>query len=162
MFKVEYQSRSPSPLGTPTIPLMSPIPHSPSYHVRTPSLSPPPLAGQIQSPSPPIIISGADQNLINQLPRYAHPGPPFIKNRSNGRLCISTPINDTNRNKGKAKYIQFLLNDSTPRTFLTMGHGHLVYAVRLQAQPRDGAQSPFHPFCQCIFECNQPYQHLVD
>ena len=43
-----------------------------------------------------------------------------------------------------------------------MGRGHPVYAVKLQARPRDGAQSPFHPFRQRIFECNQPYQHLVD
>ena len=32
-FKVEYHSRSPSPLGTPVIPLASPIPQSPSYVV---------------------------------------------------------------------------------------------------------------------------------
>ena len=43
-FKVKYHSRSPSPLGTLTIPLVSPIPRSPSYHVRTPLPSPPPLA----------------------------------------------------------------------------------------------------------------------
>ena len=30
-FKVEYHSRSPSPLGTPTIPLVSPIPWSPNH-----------------------------------------------------------------------------------------------------------------------------------
>jgi hypothetical protein len=85
-----------------------------------------------------------------------------MKNRSDGRLCISAPINDANRNKGKAKYVQFLLNDSSPRTFLTMGRSHPVYAIKLWARPRDGAQSPFHPFCQCLFKCNQPYQHLVD
>ena len=38
-FKVEYHSRSPSPLGMPTIPLVSPVPRSPSYQVA--SLSPP-------------------------------------------------------------------------------------------------------------------------
>ena len=43
-----------------------------------------------------------------------------------------------------------------------MGRRHPVYAVKLQARPQDGAQSPFHPFRQRIFECNQPYQHLVD
>ena len=43
-----------------------------------------------------------------------------------------------------------------------MGHGHPVYTVKLQARPWDGAQSPFHPFRQHIFECNQPYQHLVN
>ena len=32
-FKVEYHSRSPSPLGTPTIPLVSPIPRSPTYQI---------------------------------------------------------------------------------------------------------------------------------
>ena len=79
-FKVEYHSRSPSPLGTLTIPIVTPIPRSPSYHIRTPSLSPPPLAHRIRSPSPPIIINGADQDLINQLPRYAHPRPLFVKN----------------------------------------------------------------------------------
>ena len=56
-FKVEYHSRSPLPLGTPTIPLVSPIPQSlipfiaplspvprsPSYHVTTP----PPLLHRI-------------------------------------------------------------------------------------------------------------------
>ena len=40
-FRVEYHSRLPSPLGMPTIPLISPIPRSPSYHVTSPS--PPPL-----------------------------------------------------------------------------------------------------------------------
>ena len=39
-FKVEYHSWSPSPLGTPVIPLVSPVPRSPSYHVTLPS---PPL-----------------------------------------------------------------------------------------------------------------------
>lgn len=43
-FKVEYHSRSPSPLNMPIIPLVSPIPRSPSYHVHTPSPSPPPLS----------------------------------------------------------------------------------------------------------------------
>ena len=43
-----------------------------------------------------------------------------------------------------------------------MGRGHPVYAVRLQAQPQEGTQSPFHPFCQRIFGCDQPYQHLID
>jgi hypothetical protein len=43
-----------------------------------------------------------------------------------------------------------------------MGCGHPVYAVKLQARPRDGAQSPFHPFRQRIFEHGQPYQQLVD
>ena len=37
-FKVKYHSRSPSPLGMPTIPLVSPIPCSPSYHVTSPSV----------------------------------------------------------------------------------------------------------------------------
>ena len=49
-FHVEYHSRSPSPLRTPTIPLASPIPHSPSYHVHTPLPSPPllsPLQGTV-------------------------------------------------------------------------------------------------------------------
>ena len=120
------------------------------------------MASRIRSPSPLNIISEANQNLIDQLPRYAHPGPPFVKNQSDGRLCIPTPIKDANRNKGKAKYVQFLLNDSTPRAFLTMGRGHPVYAVKLQARPRDGAQSLFHPFRQRLFKCNQPYQHLVN
>ena len=43
-FRVDYHSRSPSPLGTPTIPLVSPVPHSPSYHVASPS---PPLLQRI-------------------------------------------------------------------------------------------------------------------
>ena len=101
-FQVNYHSRSPSPLGMPTIPLVSPIPRSPSYHVT--SLSPP-LLQHIHSPSPPVTISGANQELINRLPRYAHPGPPFMKNRSDGRLCIATPISDANNNKSKAKYV---------------------------------------------------------
>ena len=89
-FKVEYHSRSPSPLGTPTIPLvssiprspaylitpLSPVPRSPSYHVAMP----PPLAQRIRSPTPPVVITGANQEVVNNLARYAHPGPPFIKN----------------------------------------------------------------------------------
>ena len=66
-FKVKYHSRSPSPLGTPTIPLVSPTPHSLSYHVHMPSPLPPPLGQQIRSPTPPIMISSADQELINHL-----------------------------------------------------------------------------------------------
>ena len=73
-----------------------------------------------------------------------------------------TPIHDANGNKGKAKYVQFMLDDSAPRALLTMGRGHPVYAVRLQARPQDGTQSPFHPFQQHLFKCDQPYQHLID
>ena len=156
-FKVEYHSWSPSPLGTPTIPLVSPIPRSPthlvapqspiprspSYRVTTP---PPPLAQHIRSPTPPIVIIGADQEVINNLARYTHPGPPFIKNRSDGRFCITAPIYDTNNNKGKAKYVRFILDDASPRAHLTMGKGHPVFAIKLRARPRDGTQSPFHPF----------------
>ena len=43
-----------------------------------------------------------------------------------------------------------------------MGKGHPTFAVKLHARPRDGTQSPFHPFRQCIFEYGQPYQQLVD
>ena len=138
-FKVDYHSRFPSPLGTPTIPLVSPIPRSPSYHVCTSSPSPPPLKQCIWSPSPPTIVSSANQDLINRLQRYAHPRPPFIKNQLDSHLCISTPIKDANGNNSKAKYIQFMLDDLAPCTLLTMGRGHPVYAIRLQARPRDGA-----------------------
>ena len=115
-FKVEYHSRSPSLLGTPKIPLVSPIPRSPSYQVallspipRTPSYhvtSPPPSLTQcIRSPTPLVVIMGADQNVVNHSARYTHPGPPFIKNRSDGQFCITAPIYDANNNKGKAKYV---------------------------------------------------------
>ena len=172
-FKVEYHSRSPSPLGTPTIPLVSPIPCSPSYHVallspvsRSPSYhvaSPvPPLLHRIRSPTPPITVTGADQEVVNNFPRYAHPGPPFIKNRSDGRFCIATPIRDANDNRGKAKYVQFVMDGAYPRALLTMGKGHPIFALRLRARPRDGAQSPFSPFRQRLFEYGQPYQQLVD
>ena len=100
-FKVEYHSRSPSLLGTPSIPLVSPIPclptyqvtplspvpRSPSYHIASP---PPSLAHRIRSPSPPVIVTGADLNVVNNSPRYTHPGPPFIKNQSDRRFCITT------------------------------------------------------------------------
>ena len=109
-FKVEYHSQSLSPLGTPTIPLVSPIPRSLSYHVSSPS---PPLLQRIRSPSPPVIVNSADQDLVNNSPRYTHPGPPFIKNRSNGRFCIATPISDANNHKGKAKYVRFILDDTS-------------------------------------------------
>ena len=172
-FKVEYHSRSPSPLEMPTILLisptprsptyqvapLSPIPRSPSYHIASPPLS---LAHRIRSPTPPVIVTGADQNVVNNSPRYMHPGPPFMKNRSDGRFCIATLIYDANNNKGKAKYVQFILNDASPRAHLTMGKGHPVFAIKLRARPRDGAQSPFHPFRQCIFEYGQPYQPIVD
>ena len=91
-----------------------------------------------------------------------HPGPPFIKNRSDGQFCITTPIYDANNNKGKAKYVRFILDNTSPRAHLTMGKGHPVFAVKLRAQPRDGAQSPFHPFRQRIFEYGQPYQPIVE
>ena len=143
-FKVEYHSRSPSPLGTPRIPLVSPVPRSPSYHVaplspipRSPSYrieSPPPvLAQRIQSPTPSVVIMGADQHVVNNSTRYAHPGPPFIKNRSDGWFCITTPIYDANDNRGKAKYVRFILDDTSPQAHLTMGKGHPVFAVKLRA-----------------------------
>ena len=171
-FRTDYHSRSPSPLGTPTIPLVSPTPRSPTYHVaelspvpRSPSYhvtTPPPLARRIRSPTPPVVIMGADQDVVNNNTRYAHPGPPFIKNRSDGRFCITTPIYDANNNKGKAKYVHFILDDVSPRAHLTMGSGHPVFAVKLRARPRDGTQTPFNPFRQRIFESSQPYQAIVD
>ena len=143
-FKVEYHSRSPSPLGTPVIPLvspipqsptnlvtpLSPIPRSPSYHVASPS---PPLLRRIRSPSPPITITGANQDVVNNSLRFAHPGPPFVKNRLDGRFCISTPICDANNNRGKAKYMRFVLDNANPRALLTMGKGHPVFTVKLRA-----------------------------
>ena len=172
-FKVDYHSRSPSPLGTPVIPLVSPTPRSPSYRVaplspipRSPSYHVtsllPPLLHRIRSPTPPITVTGADQEVINNSPRYAHPGPPFVKNRSNGQFCIATPIRDANDNHSKAKYVQFVMDDVYPRALLTMGKGHPVFTVKLRARPRDGTQSPFSPFRQCIFKYGQPYQQLVD
>ena len=172
-FKVEYHSRSPSPLGTPCIPLaspdprsptyrvatLSPIPRSPSYHVTLPS---PPLLQRIRSPTPPVVIMGADQTIVNNSTRYAHPGPPFIKNRSDGRFCITTPIYDANNNKGKAKFVQFILDDTSPRAHLTMGKGHPVFAIKLRAQPHDGTQTPFDPFQQRLFEAGHSYQLIVD
>ena len=172
-FRVEYHSRSPSLLGTPVIPLVSPVPRSPSYRIaplspipRSPSyhvtsLSPP-LLHRIRSPSPPITVMGANQEVVNNSPRFAHPGPPFVKNRSNGWFCISTPICDANNNCGKAKYVRFVLDDANPRALLTMGKGHPIFAVKLRARPWEGAQSPFSPFRQRIFEYGQPYQQLVD
>ena len=172
-FKVEYHSRSPSPLGTPVIPLaspiprspsylvapLSPIPRSPSYHVTSPS---PPLLRGIRSPSPPVTVAGANQEIVNNSPRFAHLGPPFVKNQSDGRFCIPTPIRDANDNCGKAKYVKFMLDDANPRALLTMGRGHPIFAIKLRARPRNGAQSPFSPFRQCIFEYGQPYQQLVN
>ena len=129
-FKVEYHLQSPSPLGTPVIPLVSPILRSPSYRVA--SLSPSPsLLRWIRLPSPPIIISGVDQHVVNHSARFTHPGPPFVKNRLDGRFCISTPICDANDNRGKAKYVRFILDDTDPRALLTMGKGHPVFAVPL-------------------------------
>ena len=172
-FKVEYHSRSPSPLGTPQIPLVSPAPRSPSYQItplspvpRSPSyrvVSPPPtLAQHIRSPTPPVIITGADQDVVNNSTRYAHLGPPFVKNRSDGQFCIVTPIYDANNNRGKAKYVRFILDDSNLRAHLTMGKGHPVFAIKLRARPREGTQSPFNPFRQRLFEYDQPYQLIVD
>ena len=143
-FKVEYHLRSPSPLGTPHIPLVSPIPRSPAYRVATLSPIPrslsyhvtsptPPLLQRIRSPTPPVIIMGADQEVVNNSTRYAHPGPPFIKNRSDGWFCITTPIYDANNNKGKAKFMRFILDDTSPRAHLTMGKGHPVFAIKLRA-----------------------------
>ena len=55
-----------------------------------------------------------------------------------------------------------ILDDADPRALLTMGKGHPVFAISLRARPCDGAQSPFHPFRQRIFEYGQPYQQLID
>ena len=72
------------------------------------------------------------------------------------------PIRDANNNRGKAKYVKFVLDDANPRALLTMGKGHPVFTVKLQARPHDGTQSPFSPFRQRLFEYGQPYQSLVD
>ena len=171
-FKVKYHSQSPSPLGTPRIPLVSPIPQSPTYRVatlspipRSPSYhvaSPPPLQQRIRSPTPPLVIMGADQEVVNNSTRYAHLRSPFIKNRSDGRFCITTPIYDANNNKGKAKFVRFILNDVSPRAHLTMGKGHPVFAIKLRARPHDGAQTPFNPFRQRVFEAGHAYQSIID
>ena len=105
---------------------------------------------------------GANPDVVNNNTRYAHPGPPFIKNRSDGRFCITTPIYDANNNKSKAKYVHFILDNVSPRAHLTMGSGHPVFAVKLRARPRDGTQTPFDPFRQRIFESGHPYQPIVD
>ena len=105
---------------------------------------------------------GADPHVVNNSPRYAHPGLPFVKNRSDGQFCISTPIRDANDNCSKAKYVRFVLNNANPRALLTMGKGHPVFTIKLRARPRNGTQSPFSPFRQRLFEYRQPYQQLVD
>ena len=43
-----------------------------------------------------------------------------------------------------------------------MGKGHPIFTIKLCARPRDGMQSPFHPFRQRIFEYGQPYQPMVN
>jgi hypothetical protein len=85
-----------------------------------------------------------------------------MKNQSDRRFYISTPIRDANDNRGKAKYVRFVLDDTNPRALLTMGKGHPIFAIKLRARPRDGTQSPFSPFRQHILEYGQPYQQLVD
>jgi hypothetical protein len=55
-----------------------------------------------------------------------------------------------------------MLDDANPQALLTMGKGHPIFAVKLRARPRDGAQLPFSPFRQRIFEYGQPYQQLVN
>ena len=54
-FKVEYHSRSPSPLGTPVIPLVLPIPRSPSYSIAPLSPIPQSPSYHVTSPSPPLL-----------------------------------------------------------------------------------------------------------
>ena len=51
-FKVEYHSRSPSPLGTPRILLVSPIPRSPTHQIATPSPVPRSPSYHVTSPPP--------------------------------------------------------------------------------------------------------------
>ena len=72
------------------------------------------------------------------------------------------PIYDANNNKGKAKYVRFILDDTSPRAHLTMGRGHPVFVIKLRARPCDGTHSPFSPFRQRIFKSGQPYQLIVD
>ena len=43
-----------------------------------------------------------------------------------------------------------------------MGKGHPIFVVKLHARPRDGTQSPFHPFRQHVFEHRHPYQSIID
>ena len=58
--------------------------------------------------------------------------------------------------------MRFILDDASPRAHLTMGKGHPIFAIKLRARPRDGAQSPFNLFRQRIFEFGQPYQSIVE
>ena len=84
---------------------------------------------------------GADQEVINHSTRYAHPGPPFIKNRSDGRFCITTPIYDANNNKGKAKFV----TPSSPSSYeldLAMVHRPLSTPFDSEYLKRDTLTNP--------------------
>jgi hypothetical protein len=115
-FKVEHHSSSPSPLGTPRIHLVTPVPRSPSYHVRSNSPSPEPtsLEARFRPQSPPILVDEADGTITAENLTYVHPGPPYVKNRSSGRLCITNPITDALGKRSKAKYVQFVLDHDSP------------------------------------------------
>ena len=58
--------------------------------------------------------------------------------------------------------MRFILDDASPRAYLTMGKGHPIFATKLRARPHDGMHSPFNPFRQRIFESGQPYQLIID
>jgi hypothetical protein len=81
-FKVEHHSSSPSPLGTPRIHLVTPIPHSPSYHICLPSPSPEPtsLEARFHPRMPPILADEADRSVTQDNLTYIPPGPPYVKN----------------------------------------------------------------------------------
>ena len=65
-------------------------------------------------------------------------------------------------NRGKAKFVRFILDNASPRAHLTMGKGHPIFAIKLRARPRNGSQTPFDPFRQRIFEAGHAYQGIVD
>ncbi|KAI0245218.1 hypothetical protein BJV78DRAFT_1288645 [Lactifluus subvellereus] len=145
-----------------TVPLIR-VHRSPSYHVRSPSPQPqlPTLLKRMNTPTAAFLFPGND-TLIDATNPYAHPGPPFIKNKSRTAYCVKIPITNIHGAKMKAKYVHYNLMPDAPHARLTMGKGQLVFMMPLRARPTVGHHTPVTAGKQAILEDNPAFAHLVD
>ncbi|KAI0245080.1 hypothetical protein BJV78DRAFT_1289196 [Lactifluus subvellereus] len=119
------------------------------------------IVERMTTPTAAFLFPGND-TLIDANNPYAHPGPPFIKNKSRSAYCVKIPITNIHRAKMKAKYVHYNLMPDAPHTRLTMGKGQPVFMTPLRARPTAGHHTLVTAGKQAILEDNSAFAHLVD